>query len=446
MSERWIECSPDARQRQEERFALWSSTENIPFISEDNQAQFIERSGLIKDAIQLKKTPARIPVCPSVGHFPFEYAKVSWRDALYDYEKLNYAWKKFHDDFDLDASGGPANIPWGPALDVLGMLGYKWPGGTLGDDHEYQFVDQEYMLAEEYHDLIDDPTGYFLNVYFPRMFNSLKGLSRIGCLPAVNEIAKIPSVFSVFGTKEVREAFDRINETGDILSEWMTNFRSIGLSLKARGIPSFTGGYTKAPFDVIGDCLRGTRGIFLDMFRHPDLLLETCDRLVPFMIKDGINSCNASRHLILFMPLHKGADAFMSEEQYRKFYWPSLRKVIIGLVDYGIVPLLFAEGSYDRKMEVIGDVPEGSVVWWFENSNMELAKKTVGQVACICGNVPLDLLCTSTPDEVRYYCRKLIDTAGKDGGFILSTAAGIQGSKPENIKAMLDFAREYGVY
>ena len=77
---------------------------------------------------------------------------------------------------------------------------------------------------------------------------------------------------------------------------------------------------------------------------------------------------------------------------------------------------------------------------------MELAKKTFGQVACICGNVPLDLLCTSAPDEVRNYCRILIDTAGKDGGFILSTAAGIQGSKPENIKAMLDFTREYGVY
>jgi uroporphyrinogen-III decarboxylase len=77
---------------------------------------------------------------------------------------------------------------------------------------------------------------------------------------------------------------------------------------------------------------------------------------------------------------------------------------------------------------------------------MVRAKETVGKVACIAGNVPLSLLCTGTENEVKEYCKRLIDTAGRDGGFILSTGAGMEGAKPENVRAMIDFTKEYGVY
>jgi uroporphyrinogen-III decarboxylase len=77
---------------------------------------------------------------------------------------------------------------------------------------------------------------------------------------------------------------------------------------------------------------------------------------------------------------------------------------------------------------------------------MSKAKETVGKVSCIAGNVPLDLLCTGSPDEMRTYCKNLIDVAGKGGGFILSTGAGIQGSKAPNVMAMIESSIEYGVY
>jgi uroporphyrinogen-III decarboxylase len=95
---------------------------------------------------------------------------------------------------------------------------------------------------------------------------------------------------------------------------------------------------------------------------------------------------------------------------------------------------------------VISDVPEGKVVWWFDLTDMGRAKKTVGRVACIAGNVPLSLLCTATPDEVKAYCKELIDVAGKDGGFIFSTGAGMQGAKTENVRAMIEFSKDYGIY
>jgi uroporphyrinogen-III decarboxylase len=159
-----------------------------------------------------------------------------------------------------------------------------------------------------------------------------------------------------------------------------------------------------------------------------------------------VAACRVNGHIMPFMPLHKGADGFMSQDQFRTFYWPSLRKLIIGLINEGLVPQLFAEGGYNERLEVISDLPRGKVVWWFDRTDMKRAKETVGRVACLAGNVPSDLLCTGTPEEIRAYCGQLIDVAGRDGGFILSSGAGLQGSKPENVKAMIEFSKRYGAY
>ena len=135
----------------------------------------------------------------------------------------------------------------------------------------------------------------------------------------------------------------------------------------------------------------------------------------------------------------------MSADMFRTFYWPTLRKVIIGLINEGMVPLLFAEGSYNDRLDIITDIPKGKVVWWFDQTDMKRAKETVGRVACIAGNMPLDLLCTGTPDQVVDYCRDLIANVGADGGFIFSTGAGMQGSKTANVKAMMESVRELEV-
>ena len=60
--------------------------------------------------------------------------------------------------------------------------------------------------------------------------------------------------------------------------------------------------------------------------------------------------------------------------------------------------------------------------------------------------VPISLLSTSTPAVVRDYCKELVDIAGEDWGFILTSGACLGEAKPENVKAMIDFTKEYGKY
>ncbi|UCE55311.1 MAG: uroporphyrinogen decarboxylase [Desulfobacterales bacterium] len=446
MKERFINVSADADQRQDERFEIWLSGDGIPFIDSEAAATYQERVTLIKDAIQLRQIPARIPICPSAGFFPIQYAGITMYDAMYDYEALKKAWEVYHQDLEPDAYNGPTTIVPGKVLDTLDLRLYQWPGHGVAKDREYQYVEDEYMKAEEYQDLIDDPTAFFLTVYFPRIFGALKSFETLPLFPPLNEIPLVPPTFMRFGTEQMQSSFQSLGQAGEESLRWRTAVGEVNMRIMGKGFPSFSGGFTKAPFDVIGDSLRGTKGVMLDMFRYPDELKEACERLTPIMVKCGAAACRANGHIMPFIPLHKGADGFMSDEQFRTFYWPTLRKLIIGLINEGMVPLLFAEGSYNERLDVICDIPKGKAVWWFDRTDMKRAKQTVGQVACLAGNMPLDLLCTGTPSQVKSYCKNLIHVAGTQGGFIFSSGAGMQGSKAENVKTMIACAKEYGVY
>ena len=92
-------------------------------------------------------------------------------------------------------------------------------------------------------------------------------------------------------------------------------------------------------------------------------------------------------------------------------------------------------------------VSTGKAIYCFAYSDIFKAKEVLGSHVCIRGNVPGTLLCTGTPEEVKDYCKKLIDVAGKGGGFIMDAGTGVpDGAKIENVQAMAEVTKEYGVY
>ncbi len=53
---------------------------------------------------------------------------------------------------------------------------------------------------------------------------------------------------------------------------------------------------------------------------------------------------------------------------------------------------------------------------------------------------------TASPQEVKEYCRKLIEGCGKGGGYILAAGCMPENPKLENLQAIMEAVREYGVY
>jgi uroporphyrinogen-III decarboxylase len=184
----------------------------------------------------------------------------------------------------------------------------------------------------------------------------------------------------------------------------------------------------------------------MDMHRQPEKLLEAIDVIADLTIDSLVSRANATRSATVGFPLHKGADGFMSARQFETFYWPSLRKICLALIEEGIVPSLFAEGSYMTRLEAVNEFPKGAVAWRFDRTDMATAKKILGDKCCISGNVPASLLSIGTAAEVKEYCRNLIEICAPGGGYILSAGSSVDHAPPENLRAMMEAAKEYGVY
>jgi uroporphyrinogen-III decarboxylase len=149
---------------------------------------------------------------------------------------------------------------------------------------------------------------------------------------------------------------------------------------------------------------------------------------------------------VSFMALHRGSDEFMSPKQFETFYWPGLKTLLLAMTDNGLTPFVFWEGIWDQRLEYLRELPKGKVVGWFDRTNLFRAKDMIGDTMCICGDMPLSLLQTGTPEQVKDYAKRLIDVVGKDGGFMMGSNTVLDSAEPELVKVWVDFTREYGVY
>ena len=449
MEKQWEEMSSD--EKQETFFAKWMSPKDpqgndLKFQSAQTEKAYKERITRIKDAIQMKKLPDRVPVFLIPSFFPVYHAGFTPQEAMYDYDKCRMAFKKLLTDFEPDSHIGA--VAPGPAkvFDILDYKLYSWPGHGVSPEQPFQANEGEYMKADEYDALIDDPSNFFSNTYLPRVFGALQGFQMLPTLTGILEIYGVAFNFIPFGLPPVQATYKALFEAGSEALKWAGAMGASDMECIAAGFPGLWAGFTKAPFDVIGDTLRGTRGIMLDMYRQPNKLIEAMEKITPIMIKMGVGVAKMNGQPLVFMPLHKGADGFMSDEQFKKFYWPTFRKVMMGLIAEGVVPNPAAEGKWTTRLEVMQDLPKGKTLWMIDQSDITKAKKTLGKVACMYGNVPSALLALGTSQEVKDYVKKCIDVAAEGGGYIVSNGAFFDHAKAENVKAMVDFAKEYGVY
>lgn len=445
LPENWNTLTPD--EKFEARLVGWQSTEGRSFATPEAAQTYQRRAQRLKDVIRLKK-PDRIPCLFIAGGFIAEYAGITHGEMFYDYEKAIQAAIKFHKDFAPDYPGSGNFLP-GKVYDRLGYKLYHWPGSGLPPNLPFQCLEGEYMRPDEYDALIANPEGYCMRTYMPRVFGVLAGWQMLPTFYGSIEMPFVPFMLAPIGMPPVQEAFQAFLEAGQATLEWLgANAQVSAVTMGEMGLPATAGGFTKAPFDFIGDTLRGTRGVMLDMYRRPDKLLAACDCLAPIAIKMAVDGANAAQNPLILIPLHKGADGFMSNVDFTKFYWPTLKAVLLGLIEEGVVPFLFVEGSYNHRLDIVAesDLPAGKTMWMFDQTDIAAVKEKFGSWACFGGNVPASLFKAGTPRQMKDYVKNLIDTVGQDGGYFLSPGAVVDDAEPENVHAFIDAGREYGVY
>ncbi|MDZ7849514.1 MAG: uroporphyrinogen decarboxylase family protein [Halodesulfurarchaeum sp.] len=415
----------------------WEQGKGIDFEDEAAREAYQARAGRLATAIR-GGTPDRIPTVLSATFYPVFHAGITPETAMNDAAKLAAALEETVTDLEPDGQQTTAALlPSAKMLDMLDYKLYAWPGDGASPTTGYQALEDDYMGTDDYEHFVRDPTDFWLREYIPEIVGALDGFRQ---LPKFTDLVEIPNIHfmaMMFGLPEVQESLETLMEAGEEALRWQEIVEGRAQNIIEQGYPRSFGGFSKAPYDVIADTLRGTQGASMDLKRKPDELLEATESLIPTMIDMGIRSAHGAGNPLVFIPLHKGADGFMSEAEFEDFYWGPLRQVIGGLTDVGLVPWLFAEGGYNNRLDAISDQPDGNIVWQFDRTDMVEAKKTLEGQAAIAGNVHSSLLNTETPEDVTEYCEELIADVGPDG-FILAPGVALDEAEPENVRAMID--------
>ena len=393
------------------------------------ESLYQQRLGRYVTAMRNEK-PDMVPIRPFVAEFTAKYAGMDCQQVTQDYRLAFDAAVRCAADFDWDAVVANMVYVWGTIPQVLGGRYLSIPGVGLERDTGFQYLepaeDGAWMKPDEYDALIEDPTGYLLNVWMPRTNRYLLGPGESNT--AQNNVAWLKGGMAVM--------------------QYFTAFGSQVQRLREEcGTASAIAGILKSPFDIIADKFRGYIGLTMDLFERPEKVLAAAEALMPHMLHVALSTADPNKEVPITIWMHRGCVPFVTPAQFDKFFWPTLKPVIEEIWAHGHQTLFYAEGQWKHHWNSFRELPEGSIIYHCDRDDVFEAHRALGDRFAISGGIPNYLLSFGKPQEVRDFCKKVIDEVAADGGYIMDAGAIMQNDTSiENLKAMTEFTRDYGVY
>ncbi len=405
---------------------------------------YAERSKRVRDVIELRQ-PDRVPFFYFVD--AHAYCGLPKSAAYYDPINFKRAMRQIAVDLEPDMCdcGLPA---CGDAMMELDVKTFVWPGGPRPPDFDYQFIEGEYMKEDEYDMFLNDPTGFMIRRYLPRVYGALAPLSKLPPLDSM--FMGFDALTPLFTTPEFLDMAKRLARAGKYVKKFRQTIGDAYEDLAQLGFPPFArfvvGGVGGAPFDTVSSFLRGMKGSMLDMYRQPDKLLKACEVILERRIARAIPADPTHRDYPqrVGIPLWRGDPTFMSDSQFKKFYWPGLKKSLQVHVDLGYVPVPFFEAPFGDRLECLLELPKGKILPSIEAADAVRAKEILGGHSALLVHCPNAFKIWSLND-IEAYVKDLIDKCGKDGGLIIAFRMPDK-ARIEDMQAMARSLRDYSRY
>jgi hypothetical protein len=138
---------------------------------------------------------------------------------------------------------------------------------------------------------------------------------------------------------------------------------------------------------------------------------------------------------------------------FKRFELPFIQRASKLCKQAGVLSHLHVCGRSWKLVEIVAEHTDVDVMEPMEEPpggdvDLAEARRRVGKKLCIKGNInTFDFMLHATPEQVREKCKRAIDAAGADGGYVLSTGDQCGRDTPDaNIFAMVEVAETYGTY
>ena len=398
-------------------------------MSQDMEQLYAQRLKRYTTAMRNEK-PDRIPIRPFVAEFTAKFAGYTCQEVAHDYTKAFDAARKCAADFDWDAVVGNMVYGWMGLVQAIGLTYYGIPGIHIDADVGFQYreppEDEAFMLADEYDDLIADPVGFLYNTWLPRVSADVVAPGKPNTCR--NNLSFVKG--------------------GMAMLQYFMGFGDQAAALRSEsGTVSAIAGILKAPMDIIADKLRGYLGLCTDLIERPEKVKAACDALAPHLLHVALSGADPEKNVPVSIWMHRGCVPFVSPKHFETIYWPTLKPIIENIWAAGHQTLFYAEGKWAPHLDAFLELPAASIIYHVDMDDIFEVHKKIGHKFAISGGIPNFLLGYRPAQEVKDHCKKVIDAVAADGGYICDAGAIMQDvAKVENVRAMTDFVREYGVY
>ena len=368
--------------------------------------------------------PDRVPVAPMIYYFAAFYAGITVYELWSDPKKYEYAINKCYDELGPWDIYYPINPVIPEAYAFILPMKIKYPGIDLPPDQICQVIEEPIMTAKEYRKIARKGSRRPLVKY-------INFLADLAC-----RVQRKPKKGFIARARMVRKLAKQIPAWRQEFPKW-----------KERDVAVQHGLGAEAPFDTFS-MSRGLFDFSYDLMDDPEPIAEAAEALSDgyVIFADEVTKLTGVRRMLVFC--HRTSNDFISPKHFEQYAFPSLKRIVNGLIDRDITPILHCDGNWDKNLEYLLQFPKGKVVLQFDGrTDIFRAKEVIGDHSCIFGDVPATMLAFGGKEEVSDYCKKLIEVVGKDGGFILGAGCEIApNARPDNVKAMIDSVKEFGYY
>jgi methoxylated aromatic compound---corrinoid protein Co-methyltransferase len=375
--------------------------------------------------------PDRVPIRLFAQEFAARYCGRSNFEVACDYDLAFDVTRRCATELNVDATMSNAIVNWWGMSNAIGWKRVHFPGIDIDPKSATQWTepsteDDANMKADEYDSLIDDPTGYLMNTWFPRFSDRILGPGER--VTFEHNLALIGGAMSFL--------------------TYMGAFGKYASLLRSEaGLVSANAGTLKAPLDILGDKFRGYLNLANDLFERRDKVVAACEALAPHLLQSALAGADPRHEVPITIWMHRGGVPFVSPEIFQNVYWATLKPIVEEIWGRGHQVLFYAEGNWDYHLESFAELPERSIIFHVDRGDVLKAKQTLGRRFCISGGIGNDILSVGTPADVRQRCRQVLAEAAHDGGYIMDASALIMDdARTENVKAMIDYTLEHGVY
>jgi hypothetical protein len=395
----------------------------------DNQLQYQERLTRYVTALYNEK-PDRVPLRIFSEEFSAKYCGYNNYEVAVDHELQFDINRRFAVETGIDAIQTNSVVNWFGMQKAIGWEGITFPGIGIPVDSVNQWSEptteeEAFLKAIEYEEFIDDPTAFLVNHWLPRFTRHIRQpgdpVTFEHNLSLINGVMAYNKFFNSWGTKTVE--------------------------LIEAGVVPAVASVLKAPLDILGDKMRGYVNLCYDLHERREQVLLACEALMPHLANLVLGGADPQGNIPSIIWMHRGCVPLISHKDFDEIYWPTLKPIVEELWARGHQIIFYAEGNWDHHLDSFAELPEKSIIFHCDKTDIYKAHQILGEKFCLSGGIPNELLAMGTPEEVRAACKQVIDGVAQDGGYIMDASALIMNdAQIENVRAMIEFTRDYGVY